>query len=147
MVEIKHIEIGPHFLTFYSTDLEGMKKLAKACYSTFTEELKDIQQKDFLHEENDPKVYHPYGEPGELFDSKTEGWRHFHVRFGRRPTDEDIEYMYNLIERHGGKVTNNVTIRTLGTRRVRDFEYPKPPRDKKEYLEYIQSIKDTDASI
>lgn len=86
----KEIEVGPHFVTFYTSELDKMLEVAKEYHPIFCEKypgLADYQQPDFKHEENDPKVYHRFGEPNAVRPY----FRHFHIRTLVEPSEKLID--------------------------------------------------------
>lgn len=137
---ITRLEIGPHFVTVYGYPFYDLMNVARRAYSMFLKwrpDLEYIQQENFNHEKDDPNVYHPYGEPDTFFKD----YRHFHIRYGSKPTEEDIQLLWKLLARYKAYPTEDLEICQLGDYRVREFDYPLPPDNLSEYLDYIDKLR------
>lgn len=143
---IEEIEVGPHFLTFYSRDRTGLVTDLPAIYRAFMkkpdfESLKDYQQEGFIHVTNDPKVYHPYGDPIDFRGPIS----HFHIRTVEEPTNELIAALIAFTELYGASYVKPVPITYLGSRRTTEtlnLKYPERGTDE-DYFKYIERIRST----
>lgn len=134
-VQLSEIEVGPHFITVYGTGGTEINQLAEKMYHAFMRkrpELKAIQQKSLAHEKDDPKVYHPLGQPNELGKRFS---RHFHIRYGYMPTEQDVQEIKALLKkfcRYG----------ELDHTALKDPDYPEMNWDNHtEYLNWIEKVK------
>lgn len=146
MLNILEIELGPHFVTFYSAERVKLWEFAPIAYKAFMsniefKDLWDIQQLDFKHVDNDPKVYHPYGEPNGFRAHYT----HFHIRTDKKPSIKLAEQFKDFLATLGAKFPENVPITFIEQFRTPDkLDYKYPTRRKGEsYLDYIERIKNT----
>lgn len=139
-VPIDELEIGPHFITFYSKKLPELLEAAKECRKLFDQKypkLAKYQQENFEHEPNDPNVYHPFADPGRTKKS----FRHFHVRYGYRPSDDEIKEIMDLFSKYLEytdifKITN---LEDDKEEKYKNLEYPKIPR--RGYLKWIDQLR------
>ena len=131
---VEHYELGSHFLTFYGKDLVGLLALAKEAYPKFCEDFPEmawVQQKDFVHEPEDPKVYHLNGLANDLYPKS---FRHFHIRMGRVATIRDLKDTIEFLSQftYMPDMNHNLSIQK---------EYYTPPDDGLKYLDFIAEIK------
>jgi hypothetical protein len=137
---IYEVEIAPHFLTIYSKQLPEMLESAKTLYRQFIiakPELASIQQLNFVHEENDPNVYHPFGEPNHF----REGFRHFHIRYGYRPSTKDVNYILACMAENGDTQIEKMKTTDLEDNRLPKFKDVAYPPIEGDYLEYIDTLR------
>jgi len=139
-LKFEELEIGPHFITLYTRQLDPMLKYAKKIYNEFITDFpeeKEIQQQDFLHEPNDPNVYHPFGIPNNF----RKAYRHFHIR---TPNFTDISWVLKRLERDGVKAEDFKTTYLENNRdeKFKDLKYPiyKGLNDN-DYLNYIEELR------
>lgn len=147
-VDIKEIEVGPHFLTIYGEERVDLFELAKRFKTRFEElrpELADIQQKDLAHERYDPRVYHPYGHPTAipkqnrpLHDTHV----HFHIRYAYRPTENDIEQVKDILKELKALSVDTAKLTNLEDQKAYDWNYPEIPEGSHaDYLAWINDIR------
>ena len=147
MAVLHELEIGPHFITFYIKPkvFQELPDIGAEAYKKFLiayPDLAEIQQKDFLHEENDPNVYHPFGEPNHF----REAFRHFHIRFGRTPLGSEVAEALELVK-SCSKLTTAPEFKTsaLTNNRLPEFKgIPYPKISGREYLKYIALLRTGD---
>lgn len=140
MGRIVEIEMGPHFLTLYGDDRKWTIGIAREVYNKYIRKYPqnaDIQQKNFTHEANDPNVYHPYGQPNEL---GREHYTHFHIRFDREPTEDDVDEIIDFLDNIGIPMKSPVLITRLEDLNPLHAEYPQR-RDGEDYLSYIERLR------
>ena len=128
------VEIGPHFLTFYTKQLNEMLRDGVELYKLLPKELQRINPQGLLHVNNDPNMYHPFGEP----NNWRPWFRHFHIRYGRNPTEQDIEDIKDI-----GflKFNDPLIISNLSDQRLPEFEAIEYPDVEKDYNEYIKKLR------
>ena len=140
-MDLHELEIGPHFITLYSTQYREMLESAEQLYSWFAEvkpEIADIQQYKFEHELNDPNVYHPFGAP----NSFRKAFRHFHIRYGRAVADEDVQFILdNLNEGHISLLHKEFKITKLHHFKLPEFKHLQYPPIEGPYLSYIENLR------
>ena len=149
MVQIAEIEVGPHFLTFYGSERKELLQFAREYESEFKKlrpELKDIQQKDLAHEPYDPRVYHPYGHPTPFPKGNRpihDPSNHFHIRYGYRPTQADIEQVMEDMNRYAKRniFVSDLRITNLEDQIGVEFSYPEIPDNHEDYLQMIEDIR------
>lgn len=137
---VQEVEIGPHFLTIYSKQLPEMIEAAKELHKWFLTakpELASIQQDEFVHEPNDPNVYHPFGEPNNF----RTGFRHFHIRYGKEPTQADIDLIINRMKETGNDIAQDIPVTRLVDNRLPKFQDIVYPSIEGDYLEYIDTLR------
>lgn len=128
------LEIGPHFITLYTSKYREMLEIASKYQPIFCKkypELSRYQQKEFKHEPNDPRVYHRFGEPNII---RPGSFRHFHIRTVEEPDQELINTVIKDLKLGSIKITRFMD-------NYPDDEYPER-RVKEDYLDYIQRLKD-----
>ena len=138
---IEEIEIGPHFLTFYSKDRSGLIQGLPELYRKFMrapdfEALKSVQQQGFAHVTNDPNVYHPYGDPKDF----REAFSHFHIRTIEQPSEQLIEALRAFIAKNNVTFKDDLLISRLEDNNPNQLTYP-PRLEGEEYLTYIDRLK------
>lgn len=134
----QEIEIGPHFLTFYTKDYQKMLEDGEILYTQLNAYLQIINPKSLVHQDNDPNIYHPFGEPNNFRPY----YRHFHIRYGRKPTIKDIRMVLrlNLLNMADGYKISN--LEDNKDSKFQKLEYPVV--DEENYLEYLQMLRKGD---
>lgn len=140
--QVFELEIGPHFITVYCGPLPDIGEFSSWLHGEFIQlrpELASIQQDGFAHEENDPKVYHPYGQPIEF----RQNFRHFHVRYGGCVKPKDVIQLKDLMAKRLGRYVQDTVVTLLENNKSNDFDYPEPPQpfEPERYLKYIRDLK------
>jgi hypothetical protein len=138
-MKLTEIEIGPHFITLYSPQYREMLVASEKMYTWFLQskpELAEIQQQNFIHEPNDPNVYHPFGEPNAF----RKGFRHFHIRYGRSVEQSDVDFILNNLDK-GSIIKDDLIISNLEDNKLPEFETKEYPVLQGNYLEYIEELR------
>lgn len=143
----EEVEIGPHFVTFYTRMRSELIAWLPGLYHKFLRDynfarLWEIQQEGFVHVADDPKVYHPYGDPQEF----REAYSHFHIRTATEPSEGLVSELIAFTEKHGAAYPDVVPIFKLEDKKIpgkRNKVYP-PRRIQEDYFNYIERIKAED---
>ena len=142
-LEIFEIEEGSHFVTMYGLPFQNLLAFASEMYHYWIRrhpETAQFQQKHFAHQVNDPNVYHPFGNPRQW---RPKSFRHFHIRFGRKTTSEDIQEVKDFIEKYAPK-SKNIQITNLEDKKLDKYAglcYPSVPTDPNCYLQWIETLR------
>lgn len=139
-VYFEEIEIGPHFITFYTKQLPEMRDFCKLAWVLFKEdypELVSINHPDFEHWENDPLVYHRFGEPNHW----REAYRHFHINTDSKPSEAFVAEITDWLIGLGAKFDKIVKITNNEDFKLDQDDYYPPRKMDEGYLAYIARLK------
>ena len=137
---ISEIEIGPHFLTVYGFPNSNILKLGETMYHYIKRYKKDIfnlQQDRLSHIINDPNVFHPYGQPDEIGKKDI---RHFHIKYGYRPIQEDVNEIIGICEKYAN-LRDDIVITDLLDFDKNNIGYPEIPMDM-DYLDWVNYLRE-----
>lgn len=124
-------------------DLQVLAEQVQDQMALLRPDLAPYQQPNLKHETHDPRVYHPYGHPtsfpklGRPIHPYTS---HFHFRYTRRPLQEDIEQMLQVLSQLA-TVADDCKVTNLEDQKQVQWEYPPVPAIEG-YLQWIQDIRD-----
>ena len=113
-IEVVQTEQGQNFVTFYFKYLHLSNEFAQRLYKKFEKNSFkhfELQRKNFEHRPGDPEHFH---EDGPAI-SYWKYFRHFHIIYPGKPTEEDWEYLYRELN---DTKRNLVFKRDLPTREV-----------------------------
>lgn len=97
MISVSHTEEGKDFITLYVLGFKDIYTFGKLAYDKLMKREdfldKHLQVKDFGHDDPmNPCRFHTDGDAGKRYGA--EGCKHIHIRYDRKPTKEDWDYLY-----------------------------------------------------
>jgi len=139
-VYFEEVEIGPHFITFYTKN----KKVTRFCegiWLAFSKKYPgyaSINNEKFVHIEEDPKVYHRFGEP----DNFRDAWSHFHIKTETRPDLKWVAEVIGFMKNRGASFDDIVKITDHESFKLNPNDTYPPRKLNESYTDYIKRLKE-----
>lgn len=137
---IEEIELGPHFITFYTKDLKGIRSLCQDIYTHVIEKyplLAPFNPNKFEHVDNDPRIYHRFGEPNNWRDA----YRHFHINTCREPDVSTLPYIIEIMKNQGCTFDKVIKITDFNNKKLNQSDTYPPRKDNETYLSYLERLR------